>query len=293
MGVIDCHVHLYPPEINRAPGAWAAAQGEGQWAVLCTRSRKNGTPVQGFPEVEELLRAMDAAGVERAVLQGWYWEKHDSCVVQNRFYARCLRTYPDRLSACATFHPAAGAAQVRDEIQWAKDQGFCGLGELSPHSQLVSINHPVWRAALTQAATLKLPVVLHVTDPASRSYPGRVLTPLEDFVRLAEEHPKTTLVLAHWGARLPFDPGLGSQVRALRNLYYDTAASPLLYDFNVFLEAIEWGGANRVLFGSDYPLILFPAVESEPSIASFLSQARATGVNPAVFNDNARAVFHL
>lgn len=297
MGVIDCHIHLYPPEVNCAPAAWATAQGEAHWKLLCARTRKNGRAVQGFPSIEQLLRAMDAAGVERAILQGWYWEKHDTCAAQNRFYARCLRSHRDRLSACATFHPAAGASVVAAELRWVHDNGFCGLGELSPHSQLYSVDDRVWRAALEQAGDLKLPVLLHVTEPQGGAYPGRVLTPIADFVRLAQEHPQTTFVLAHWGARLPFDMALGPVARSLRNIYYDTAASPLLYDFTVFSEMVKAVGADRVLFGSDYPLNLFPAEEMEPDIAAFLEKTRANGFShldhPVVFRENARRVFKL
>lgn len=51
---------------------------------------------------------MDRAGVERAVLLGWYWEQAETCVWQNRFYGRCVREHPDRLLAYATIHPGAG-----------------------------------------------------------------------------------------------------------------------------------------------------------------------------------------
>src|SRR5450432_3988168 len=93
MGVIDCHVHLYPHAVNRAPAEWASIQGESHWATLCARVRRSGRAVQGFPSLDQLLQAMDAAGVERAVLQGWYWEKHDTCVLQNRFYAQCIKAH--------------------------------------------------------------------------------------------------------------------------------------------------------------------------------------------------------
>ena len=72
MRIIDAHVHLYPPEVGRDPVAWAAAQGEPHWAVLCTRRRRGGQPVQTFPPIDQLLRDMDAAGVDKAVLLGWY-----------------------------------------------------------------------------------------------------------------------------------------------------------------------------------------------------------------------------
>jgi len=282
MRIIDAHVHLYPPEVNRAPAAWADAQGERHWAELCTRVRKNGRPVQGFPSVDELLRAMDGAGIERVVLQGWYWEKHDTCALQNRFYAGCLRTHPDRLSAFATFHPAAGLDAVTAEVRRAAGEGFCGLGELSPHSQGVALDDPVWRAALVLAGELNLPINLHVTEPHSKKYPGKVETPLGDFVRLAQEFPATKFILAHWGARLPLDPELGAEATACPNLYYDTAASPLLYDGQVYREMIAAVGTARVLYGSDHPLDLFPKLGTTPLLGAMLTAVRSSGLSDAV-----------
>jgi len=281
MRIIDAHVHLYPPEANRAPAAWAAARGERHWATLCTRVRKNGRPVQGFPSVDELLRDMDTAGVERAVLQGWYWEKHDTCVLQNRFYADCLRAHPDRLAAFATFHAAAGAAVIEEEIRRAAGEGFCGLGELSPHSQGVAIDDPTWRNALVLAGELALPVNLHVTEPAGKKYPGKIETPLGDFVRLAREFPRTKFVLAHWGARLPLDPELGTAARACTNLFYDTAASPLLYERAVFREMIDAVGVGRVLYGSDHPLDLYPKNGAASQVGAMLEDVRAAGLSKA------------
>lgn len=295
MPIIDAHVHLYPDELNRAPAAWAEAHGEKHWATLCTRVRKNGRPVQGFPSVGELLHAMDDAGVERAILQGWYWENHDTCVWQNRFYAECIRAHPDRLSACATFHVNGGDAALA-EIRRAHAEGFCGLGELSPHSQGFSIEHPVWREALTLAGELGLPVNLHVTESEGRAYPGKIATPAEDFVRMAKLNTRTTFVLAHWGARLPLHPELGAEVKTLPNLYYDTAASPLIYSPVVASEMLEAFGADRVLFGSDYPLFLYPNAPEQPSsLRAFVDEVRTAEMSDAaraaVLGDNAARVF--
>lgn len=280
MRIIDAHVHLYPPEVNRSPVAWAEAQGERHWSTLCTRVRKNGRAVQGFPSVDELLRDLDAAGIERAVLQGWYWEKHDTCVLQNRFYAACIHSHPDRLVAFASFHPAAGSDVVTEEIRRAANEGFRGLGELSPHSQKVPIDDPVWMEAMALAGELELPVNLHVTEPHGKNYPGKVETPLGDFVRLAHEFPETRFILAHWGAQLPLDPQLGAAAKACANLYYDSAASPLLYDRKVFREMIDAVGIDRVLYGSDHPLDLNPNRESGPQVGAMLDDMRGAGLNP-------------
>jgi uncharacterized protein len=281
--VIDSHVHLYPPEANRDPAAWAAARGETHWATLCTRQRRNGRGVQGFPSVDELLRAMDVAGINQAVLLGWYWQKQSSCEEQNRFYAACLRAHPDRLAAFATVHPAAGEAALA-EIRWAQEQGFRGLGELSPHSQQVPSDDPRWGAVLALAGQLKLPVNLHVTDPASREFPGRVLTPLGDFIRWSREFPATKFILAHWGGGLAFDP----ESRPLRNVWYDSAVSPLLYGPEVWSRAARAVGADRILFGTDYPLVLDPRTETEPGFSGLLAEARGADVTASVLGGNAR-----
>lgn len=279
MRIVDAHVHLYPPEANLAPAAWAEANGESHWATLCTRVRKGGRAVQSFPGVDELLRQMDAAGVERVVLQGWYWEKHDTCVRQNRFYAECIKAHADRLSAFATFHAGAGREAVTQEIRRSADAGFCGLGELSPHSQHIAIDDPVWGETLVLAGELGLPVNLHVTEPQSKNYPGKVETPLVDFVHLAREFPRTKFILAHWGARLPLDPVLGAEARACTNLFYDTAASPLIYEPQIFREMIDAIGAERVLYGSDYPLNLYPKTDDTARLGGMLNDLNSAGLS--------------
>ncbi len=272
MPVIDAHVHLYPPGLNRDPVGWAAAHREPHWATLCARKRKNGRPVQAFPSSDELLRTMDAAGVDRAVLLGWYWENHESCVIQNRFYAECVRAHPDRLSAFATVYPTAGDAALA-EIRRVHGDGLIGLGELSPHSQHIAVDDPRWRAVLTLAGELGLPINLHVTDPspATGNYHGRVETPLVDFVLLAQAFPKVKFTLAHWGGCW-----WRHGVRLPDNVWFDTAASPLLYAPTVFGEGVTACGADRVLWGTDYPLDLYPRDEALETMAGFLAEVRAT-----------------
>lgn len=280
MPVIDAHVHLYPPEVNRDPAGWAAAHGEPQWSLMCARTRKStGRPVQGFPSVDELLRDLDAAGVARAVLLGWYWETHACCVAQNRFYAECVRAHPDRLSAFAAVNPDAGAAAL-EEIRWARDSGLIGLGELSPHSQGVELDDPRWLAVLTLADELRLPVNLHVTEPESREYPGRVETPLEDFFAMARAFPRVRFVLAHWGGRLWRETAREGAAWP-DNVWLDTAASPLLYgtDAEIWREGLAQVGAIRVLWGTDYPLELYPQdaarANGRGTLTGFLAEARA------------------
>jgi predicted TIM-barrel fold metal-dependent hydrolase len=290
--IIDAHVHLYPAEVDLDPAGWAARTGERHWAVLCTRKRRDGRPVQSLPTTDELLRAMDLAGVGRAVLLGWYWEKPETCAWQNRFYAACVRAHPDRLSAFATLHPSAGREATLAEIRRSHEEGLIGLGELSPHSQVYPIDDPVFAEALNLAGALRLPVNLHVTDPASRPYVGRIETPLPDFVRLARAFPRTTFILAHWGGMLPLTDALVN-AEALPNVYYDTAASPLLYDTEIWRRALPLIGLERVLFGSDFPLNLYPKLDETPGLSRLVEEAQAGGANAAVLAGNAVRIIRM
>jgi predicted TIM-barrel fold metal-dependent hydrolase len=62
--------------------------------------------------------------------------------------------------------------------------------------------------------------------------------------------------LAHWGGGLCFYELLKQEAAdVLAHVYYDTAASPFLYQpdiYNVMTKAL---GKGKILFGSDYPLL--------------------------------------
>ncbi len=283
--IIDAHVHLYPPEANADPAGWAAARGEAHWATLCTRRRKDGRSVQAFPSVDELLRAMDAAGIERSVLLGWYWEYQATCIEQNIFYAECVRAHPDRLAAFATVHPGVDSAALL-ELRRAVDDGLIGLGELSPHTQH-SLIDPDWTELLELAGDLKISVNLHVTDPTSPPFPGRVETPLEDFVRLAQAHPRVTFILAHWGG--------GLDITRLPNVLLDTAAAPLIYGEKIWPRLGRDVPAERVLFGSDHPLDLYPRTLPGAGVRPFVEEAERhvtdAAARAALLGGNARRLF--
>jgi uncharacterized protein len=285
--LIDSHVHLYPPELNAAPRAWADARGEGIWARLCLRTRSGGRRVQGLPSLDELLRAMDRAGVAGAILQGWYWESEASCRVHNRFLAACARAHPDRLRAFAALQPAGTERDVRRQLEAARDDGFVGVGELCPHAQGSAGGGAGLRTVFETAGIWNWPVCLHVTDPASKPYPGRIETPLADFVAWAGEHPGTRLILAHWGG--------GLDVRPFPNVWVDTAAAPLIYGTSAWDHLGRTVTDDRVLFGSDYPLVLRPSVGEEPEVATFVEEMRerlGAGASLArIAGGNARGLF--
>jgi hypothetical protein len=135
----------------------------------------------------------------------------------------------------------------------ARDAGLAGFGELSPHAQGYAVDDAVFTEVLTLAGDWKMPVTLHVTDPDSKPFPGRVDTPLADFVLSRASFPHHVHPRA-LGGLLPLRDPAAAQ---LSNLWYDTAASPLLYDAGIWSRFAGVVPSTRIVFGSDYPLDLY------------------------------------
>ena len=273
--IVDCHVHLYPPAVIADPRAWGTARGE-TWWTHCMDPPGQRT-LQGWADVNQLLRDMDRAGIEKAVLLGWYWEHQETCELQNRWYSGWTRAHPDRLLAFAAVQPNSGDRGLED-VRRALDAGFCGLGELLPQAQGWSFEDANWARLVALAVERDMPINLHVSSAVAGNTTSKT-TPLDDFVRLVKRFPGATFILAHWGGGLPFFFECKAGLRqAFQNVYFDTSASSLLFDKNVFRRVVDLVGAERVLFGTDYPLLCYPRETRTPDLVRPLADAADAGL---------------
>jgi predicted TIM-barrel fold metal-dependent hydrolase len=85
--------------------------------------------------------------------------------------------------------------------------------------------------------------------------PGKGTMTPDVLFRFAAAFPKLTLVCAHWGGGLPFFTLMPEVRKALANVYFDTAASLYLYNAQIYQQVVSLLGADRILFGTDYPLL--------------------------------------
>ncbi|HEY1764210.1 MAG TPA: amidohydrolase family protein [Opitutaceae bacterium] len=275
--VIDAHIHVYPAEVAADPIAWARAQGEPGWsATVAPAGRRS---IQGWADPEAAIADMDEAGIDACVILGWYWERQETCDLQNRWHVDWIRRHPGRFAAFAAVQPAAGHRAI-DALERALDDGLCGVGELLPQAQGFGLEDPAWRRVVETAIRHRVPINLHATDPEAGPSAGPK-TPLGDYVRLSQAYPEATFILAHWGGGLAAR-GLADATGELpSNLYFDTAASPLLYDIGIFRRAVDRVGASRILFGSDYPLMLYPRESRRRGFRRFLEEIDGAGLKPA------------
>lgn len=270
--VIDAHIHLYLSSVYSSPTTWAKARGESYWLNCVAPER--GLTLQGWADPDQLIRDMDDAGIEKSIILGWYWQNPDTCIENLAWQIDWIQSHPERLLAYAPFN-ANGGADALDMLDRAFDAGLSGIGELNPPAQGYAYENDTLDKALELAAKRRKAVNFHVTDPTTRDYPGKIETPFESLFSMAQRHPHTTFVFAHLAGMMDLP-----RLKQLENVYLDTAAIPLLYNDSIYQKAIDQIGADRIFFGTDYPLRTFPKQQSRPDFSSHLNAIRNCGLNP-------------
>lgn len=134
---------------------------------------------------------------------------------------------------------------------------------------------------LTRMERNGIPILLHTNERLGHSYPGKGATPLERFYELILSFPNLPVILAHWGGGLPFYELMPEVAKSMIHVYYDTAASPFLYSKRIYAIASEIVGAEKILFGTDFPLLSPPRYfqELKESGLSKEDQEKILGLN--------------
>jgi uncharacterized protein len=291
---IDAHVHYTPPSLAAELDGFI--QQEPFWGLMLAPDADGGG-VQGWATAERMIADMDAAGVDKVVLMGEYRRTHDGCVARNDQALAIIRRWPGRVAAFAMIQPKAGRAAL-DELARCLDGGMIGVGELGPYAQGYRLDDADFLRLAEACIQRGIPLNLHTNEEVGHFYPGKAATPLRDYYRLAARYPELKLILAHWGGGLFFYELMPEVRRVLRNLWYDTAASPLIFPtrdiFDVALRCIDH---RKILYASDYPLRLYPRRQPEPNFQPFLAEIATLGLAPDVqadiLGDNAARLLGL
>jgi predicted TIM-barrel fold metal-dependent hydrolase len=274
-GVVDAHVHVFPPEMVGQREAFL--ERDARFKALY------GSPNARMATAEEVVGQMDEAAVAVSIIFGFAFKDPGLCRLVNDYVIEAVRSRPDRLAglACvAQGDPGAGA-----ELERCLDAGLSGCGELAPDSaapELLTALAPV-------AGRLRergLPLVVHASEPVGHDYPGKGRFFPELCLRLAEAYPRLKLVLSHMGGGLFLYEMMPEVRETLADVYYDTAAVPYLYQPRIYEVAVACAGPQKLIFGSDFPL-LSPARYLEGLVALEPDQRAAAE------GGNARTVFAL
>ena len=245
--IIDFHTHIYPP--------WLRPRREVYLQRDATFGELFASPNAKMATVERLIRRMDEDGVDVSVVMGIGWTDIDLARAANDYLIDAVTKYPDRLVGLAGVNPAWDADAVH-EASRCVDAGLRGIGELHPDTQGYNLSAQETMAPLMEVARQHgLIVTTHSSEPVGHVYPGKGKTYPEVLWQFIRNFPDVSIVCAHWGGGLPLY-GLMPEVKdGLSHTYFDSAATTLLYDAQVFETAVSVIGPERILMGSDYPLV--------------------------------------
>lgn len=274
--IIDFHVHVFPPEVVARREKFLE---QDAWFGLLYAN-----PKAGMATAEDVIAAMDEAGVDKAVVFGFSWCDEGICHMGNEYTLDAMRRYPGRLIGFANVNPVHGLAAVR-EARRCIEAGMCGIGELMPNGQGFSLDDTELLAPLVAfARAANVPIMTHTSEPVGHDYCGKGTVTPRTVYRFVQSFPEVTLICSHWGGGLPFYELMPEMKRAMRNVYYDTAASTLLYDAQIFPLMYPLVG-KKILFGSDYSLV-------HPK--KLIEHIRSSGLSPEgqqdVLGENARRI---
>lgn len=228
------------------------------------------------------LGALDAAGVGRALVSAWWGP--GGPIISNDEVASVVSAHPDRFVGIASVDLFRPMEAVRELRRCVRDLGFRGLRML-PWLWRAPPNDRRYYPLYAECIELQIPFCLQVghTGPLAPSEPGRPIPYLDE---VALDFPELTIVGGHIGH--PWTEEMIGLARKYDNVYIDTSAyKPSRYP-EALIAYLRGGGRHKVLFGSNYPMLMPAACLAEVDALGLQDEARAR-----FLHGNAEAVFGL
>jgi predicted TIM-barrel fold metal-dependent hydrolase len=244
--IIDFHTHVVPPAIKE--------RREEYLHDACFSSLYS-QPKAKLATADEIIASMDEHGIDKSVILNLGWTTHELCVVTNDYILDAVARYPKRLIGFCAVQPLAGDMAVK-EIERCAKSGAKGIGELRSDIQGFDLRDTGLVKPLVEAIVRHgLILLTHASEPVGHEYFGKGNIRPDILYPFILAFPELKLVCAHWGGGLPFYALMPEVAKSLTNVYFDTAATPFLYQPRIFKHVAEIVGSDKILFGSDYPLM--------------------------------------
>lgn len=238
--VIDVHAHIYPSKI-----AARAVDSVGEF-YLVEMLTDVAAPAEDEPiirgTVEHLLSAAEPTDIEHMVVHS-VAVKPATVEVINNFIAEEVAKRPSQLTGFMTMHQDYEDPEA--EIERAMGLGLCGI-KMHPDTQRVNLDDPRLMRVYEIAEKKGLPVMLHTGDYRyDFSHPRRTVNVLHTF-------PNLVVDAAHFGGWSI--PDLALEFMEHERCFMDLSSSMAFLGRRRTRELIDIYGADRIMFGSDFPM---------------------------------------
>jgi uncharacterized protein len=207
---------------------------------------------EGEIPIAATVAAMDAAGVDFALLTAWH-SPREGALISNDEVAGWIAEHPGRFAGLASVDLARPMEAVRELRRCVQDLGFVGLRmlpwlwEVPPTDRRF---YPLYAACVE----LGVPFCTQVghTGPLRPSEPGR---PIPYIDQIAIDFPELVIVGGHIG--YPWTEEMIAVARKHEHVYIDTSAYTSKRIPAELIAYMKTGsGSRKVLFGSNYPMIM-------------------------------------
>jgi predicted TIM-barrel fold metal-dependent hydrolase len=226
MNIVDAHCHIYPDAI-----ASKAVENVGKFYNIA---------MTGVGTVENLLAQQKAAGVSRSIVHSVALRAGSVCSI-NDFIAEQTRLHESFVGFAAMHQDFE---DMEAEVERAEALGLKGF-KLHPDSQSVNADDPRLMR-FYEIIEGRLPLILHCGDYRwDNSHPRRIKAILHAF-------PGLVLNAAHFGGWSIYD--LAVEYLEDETCFMDVSSASVYLGPRRTKELIEIYGADRILFGSDYPM---------------------------------------
>lgn len=240
--------------------------------------------------LEETLRRMDAAGIERSFLIAAKVgvKHHPACYhVPYRLVAEAVQKYPARFSGLAGVDPTEGMAGVRELEKAVRDDGFIGA-HTYPHWFELAPDHARYYPFYAKCVELDIPIQMQVGqsmvyDP---TYPRRSVGRPICLDTVACDFPELKLVGIHVG--IPWTDEMIAMAWKHANVYIGCDAHRPTYWPESFIKYMNSYGQDKVIFGTDFPVLDF-----ERTRADFEALGLKPEVRRKVLRDNTLRLYRL
>lgn len=253
--IIDFHAHIYPRKI-----AEKASEAVGNFY--------NATALyHGLSE--ELIQSGSKIGVEKYVVHS-VATKAEQVEAVNTFIIESCRRYSEFIGFATYHQDYADFDRELDRIQTA---GLKGV-KMHPDFQRFQVDMPQMDAFYTSLEERGLPILLHAGD-CRYDFSGPVR-----ISRVLNRHPRLKVIAAHFGGYTEWEESL--EYLAERDVWFDTSSSLWKLPLEKANELIKVHGADKFLFGSDFPMW-----DHESELERFNKLDFSTVERKAVLYDNA------
>lgn len=225
--IIDAHAHIYPEKI----------------AVKASNNVGNfyGITMAYDGSLEHLLEEGKRAGVTKFLVHSVATKPAQVASI-NRFIAESVAKYPDQLIGFCAMHPDSD--HMEEEFRWAMAHGLKGI-KLHPDFQNFYLDEEKAKEIYRLAEGV-CPILFHMGDSRTQ------FSKAERLVNVMREFPNLDCIAAHFGGYSEW--ATGAAFLATERCYVDTSSSTFRLEPYKIRQLVDIYGADRILFGTDYPM---------------------------------------